>query len=74
MTHSIFSVNFGPGFGTVLVRDARVSFSDKLGTIGGTLGIFVGASFLSIFAFASTFFGYIYKKITLNDKSLLRDH
>ncbi len=44
----ILSVNFGAGYGTVLESDVRASFSDKLGTIGGTFGIFVGVSFLSI--------------------------
>ncbi len=31
------------------VADIKASFADKLGTIGGTFGIFLGVSFLGIF-------------------------
>ena len=33
----------------VYLTDVKASFSDKLGTIGGTFGIFLGISFLGIY-------------------------
>ncbi len=45
---SMVSVNFGSGYGTVLESDEKATFSDKLGTIGGTFGMFVGMSFFGI--------------------------
>ncbi len=43
------SINFGPGYGAILTKDVKATFSDKLGTIGGTFGIFIGVSFLSLY-------------------------
>ena len=33
----------------VYLTDVKASFSDKLGTVGGTFGIFIGISFLGIY-------------------------
>ncbi len=60
---AMVSVNFGPGYGTNLVQDARVTFPDKLGNIGGTIGIFVGVSFLTLYEYASNILGFFNRKV-----------
>ena len=58
-----YSINFGPGYGTVLTQDIRATFTDKLGTIGGTFGIFVGISFLSMYEMLADSFDYLKSKM-----------
>ena len=60
MDTAIVHVNFIQKEATVWTKDARVTFADMLGTIGGTFGVFIGLSFLGILDF---FIG-IWNKIT----------
>lgn len=45
---SLVSVNFDASFVTQIVKDQRSSATDKISSIGGTLGFFTGFSVLSI--------------------------
>ena len=36
---------------TVIMKDAKVTFADMLGNIGGTLGVFIGLSFVGLLDF-----------------------
>ena len=42
---SLVHVNFIRNQATVTLKDARVTFADMIGTIGGTFGVFIGLSF-----------------------------
>lgn len=41
-------VNFDHQLATVTLKDAKVTFPDKVGNIGGTFGVFLGLSFVGI--------------------------
>ena len=57
------SINFGPGYGTILTSDVKATFSDKLGTVGGTFGIFVGISFLGIYEIVAELLKEFHRRI-----------
>ena len=44
-------VNFIHKETTVIMKDAKVTFADMLGNIGGTLGVFIGLSFVGLLDF-----------------------
>ena len=46
---SLVQINFEDPEVTVITKDAKVTFADQLGSIGGTFGIFLGLSFLGLF-------------------------
>ena len=46
---SLIHVNFEDHEVTVITKDAKVTFADQLGNIGGTFGMFLGLSFLGLF-------------------------
>ena len=46
---SLVHVNFEDHEVTVITKDAKVTFADQLGSIGGTFGIFLGLSFIGLF-------------------------
>ena len=46
---AIVKINFHKEKMEVVTKDARVSFSDMLGTIGGQFGLFLGLSFLGLY-------------------------
>ena len=48
---SLVHVNFIEPEATLITKDAKVTFSDQLGTIGGTFGVFLGLSFVGILDF-----------------------
>ena len=48
---SLVHVNFIESEATLITKDAKVTFSDQLGTIGGTFGVFLGLSFVGILDF-----------------------
>ena len=48
---SLVHINFGNPRQEVIIKDAKVTGSDKLGTVGGTFGVFIGLSILSIIDF-----------------------
>ena len=35
----------------MIIKDAKVTFADMLGNIGGTLGVFIGLSFVGLLDF-----------------------
>ena len=45
---SKIQVKFAEPYATVVTQDAKVTFADMLGTIGGTFGVFLGLSFVSL--------------------------
>jgi hypothetical protein len=45
---SVININFEDPEASVVTKDAKVTFSDMLGTIGGTFGIFLGLSFVGL--------------------------
>ena len=45
---ALVHINFEDKYATVIMKDAKVTFPDMLGTIGGTFGVFLGASFVGI--------------------------
>ena len=49
MATSLVQINFEDPEVTVITKDAKVTFADQLGSIGGTFGIFLGLSFLGLF-------------------------
>ena len=44
-------VNFDHQLATVTLKDAKVTFADMLGSIGGTLGVFIGLSLVGLLDF-----------------------
>ena len=45
---SYVQINFADPHATVITQDAKVTFADQLGSIGGTFGIFLGLSFVGL--------------------------
>ena len=60
---SLISINFdGPEVLTV-TKDAKITLPDMIGNIGGTLGVFIGFSFLGLLDTFIEIFQYLCKKI-----------
>ena len=49
--YALVHINFIRTEADVIVKDARVTFPDMLGSIGGTLGVFIGLSFVGLLDF-----------------------
>ena len=45
---TLVKINFGSPRATVITQDAKVTFADMVGSIGGTFGVFLGISFVSL--------------------------
>ena len=45
---SILQINFAGPYATEITQDAKVTFADMVGSIGGTFGVFLGLSFVSL--------------------------
>ena len=45
---SFIQINFANPHATVISQDAKVTFADQLGSIGGTFGVFLGLSFVGL--------------------------
>ena len=58
---ALINVNFEKGHALVTTKDAKVSFADMLGTIGGTFGVFLGLSFVGILDFIILTFSFFKK-------------
>ena len=64
---ALVHVNFEKPHGTVTTKDAKFTFSDMLGTIGGTFGVFLGLSFVGVldfFLILRTWIGEMYREFT----------
>ena len=48
LQQSFIQINFANPHATVISQDAKVTFADQLGSIGGTFGVFLGLSFVSL--------------------------
>ena len=49
--YGMVHVNFIKKDATVIMKDAKVTFADMVGNIGGTLGVFIGLSFVGLLDF-----------------------
>ena len=45
---SYVQINFDDPYATIIEQDAKVTFADRVGSIGGTFGVFLGLSFVSL--------------------------
>ena len=45
---SMLQINFVGPYTTEITQDAKVTFTDMVGSIGGTFGVFLGLSFVSL--------------------------
>ena len=45
---SVVQINFDYPYATEITQDAKVTFADMVGSIGGTFGVFLGLSFVSL--------------------------
>ena len=45
---SILQINFAGPYATEITQDAKVTFADMVGSIGGTFGVFLGLSFVGL--------------------------
>ena len=45
---SMVQINFADPYATEITQDAKVTFADMVGSIGGTFGVFLGVSFVSL--------------------------
>ena len=65
---SIFHVNFEQSKVLNVIKDAKITLPDMIGNIGGTLGVFIGFSFLGLLDTFIEWMQYLHQKI----KSLRR--
>lgn len=65
---SMINVNFNDPVAFVTTKDAKVTFADMLGTIRGTLGIFLGLSIVGLVNSSIKVFFKIKSTITKNIK------
>lgn len=49
--YRMIHINYIRKKATVIIKDAKVTFADMLGNIGGTLGVFIGLSFVGLLDF-----------------------
>ena len=63
---SLVHVNFIKPEATLITKDAKVTFADQLGNIGGTFGVFLGLSFVGILDFAIVCFQWMYEQFSLS--------
>ena len=63
---SYVQINFADPHATVITQDAKVTFADKVGSIGGTFGVFLGLSFVSLLDEILDGLQYIYRQLTKN--------
>ena len=62
---SLVHVNFIKPEANLITKDAKVTFPDMLGTIGGTFGVFLGLSFVGILDFLIAFLQWIQRILRL---------
>ncbi len=62
---TLLNINFGEPDNTMIMQDAKVTFPDMIGNIGGTLGIFLGISMISLFDIFQETFSLFRKKFLL---------
>ena len=60
---SIIHINFGESKVLTVIKDAKITLSDMVGNIGGTLGVFIGFSFLGLLDTFIELMHYLQEKI-----------
>ena len=60
---SIFHVNFEQSKVLTVIKDAKITLPDMIGNIGGTLGVFIGLSFLGLLDTFIEWIQYLHQKI-----------
>ena len=60
---SIFHVNFEQSKVLTVIKDAKITLPDMIGNIGGTLGVFIGFSFLGLLDTFIEWIQYLHQKI-----------
>ena len=68
---ALIHVNFINPQVTVITKDAKVTFADQLGSIGGTLGMFIGLSFVGILDFLIRLWSFMRKIICPSKKKVM---
>ena len=61
---AFLQVNFDDPQATVITKDAKVTAYSMLGSIGGTLGIFLGISFVGLIDMIETAISFIHQSIS----------
>ena len=69
MVTSLVHVNFVKPKATVTIKDAKVTFADMLGNIGGTFGVFLGLSFVGVLDFIILVWGSFKQAVMSKKKS-----
>ena len=67
---SLVHVNFNKLEASKITKDAKVTFPDALGNIGGTFGVFLGLSFVGILDFIILIWKMLTKVIMKKFKSV----
>ena len=59
---SMIHINFDKKKFSTVTKDAKITIPDMIGNIGGTLGVFIGFSFLGLLDMMVEFFKYLLRK------------
>ena len=59
---SLVHINFAESDVLTVTKDAKITTPDMVGSIGGTLGVFIGFSFLGLLDTLIEFFQYIHQR------------
>ena len=60
---SLVHINFEESEVLSLTKDVKVTFADMVGNIGGTLGVFIGFSFLGLLDSLIELFQYLHTRL-----------
>ncbi len=58
---ALVSINFGEPHAMMITQDAKVTFADMIGNVGGTFGIFLGISMITLFDLCLDAFSFVKK-------------
>ena len=71
---AMIHINFDEKKFWTVTKDARITIPDMIGNIGGTLGVFIGFSFLGLLDTMVEFFQYLIRKNKPGRKLKTRHH
>ena len=71
---SMIHINFDEKHFWTVTKDAKMTIPDIIGNIGGTLGVFIGFSFLGLLDTIMEFFQYLMRKKMRLQKQKRRHH